>query len=287
MRLLPDGQPDTSFGDGGASYESPPASTGVTALALLGDGRIVATGAATNVNGRDLVALGRYTADGRADAAFGSGGFVIDHGSVSPSALAVDDSGRLLTMATPDFSASGLVRYSGDGVRDTGFGLDGALGAIWSSSLEPGDLLLQPGGTAIAPLNDARRFGVLRFALDGPALAATAQEGRVCSGRVTTKSLTQLLRTGKSARFGKMNIVLDLRQPGGVRISAVARVGGRTARIGMKTIAYTSFGRSVATTLVSRAAARLLRPARSAQITLTATGTNGGATFSGTRTLKR
>jgi hypothetical protein len=153
---------------------------------------------------------------------------------------------------------------------------------------QPGDILVQPGGTALVPLNTGPRFGVARFAIDEPALAATATQPRVCSARVTTKSLTQLLRRGRTARFGKLGVALSLRQPGNVRVSAVARVGGRSVQIGGATVFYMSFGKAVATVQVSRAAARLLRPAKSAEITLTAVGTDGGGSaFTGTRTLKR
>ncbi|MEA2467864.1 MAG: hypothetical protein QOJ57_1990 [Thermoleophilaceae bacterium] len=271
-----------------ASYESPPASAGVRALSLLVDGRIVVAGRGTNINGRDLVALGRYTTDGRPDPAFGSDGFVMDRGATAASGLAVDESGRLLVAATSGFTASGLVRYSADGARDAGFGLDGSLVGFGSYMPDAGDVVVESGGTAVVPLNNGARFGVVRFALDEPALAATASQPRVCSARVTTKSLTQLLRRGTTARFGKLGVALSLRQPGNVRVSAVARVGGRSARVGAATVFYTSFGKAVATVQVSRAAARLLRPAKSAEITLTAVGTDGGGSaFTGTRTLKR
>jgi hypothetical protein len=248
----------------------------------------VVTGPATNINGREIVALGRYTADGQPDATFGSGGFVLDKRSTSPVGLAEDAAGRLLVIATTDFTASGLVRYSADGVRDSGFGSGGALAGFGNFVFPAGNLLVSADGTAVAPVNDGPRFGVGRFAVDEPALAATASQPRVCSGRVTTKNLTQLLRRGKTARFGKVGVALSLRQPGKVRISADARVGGRSARIGSVVVSYTTFGKSVATLAVSRGAARLLRGARSAQITLTAVGTDGGGgAFTGTRTLKR
>jgi uncharacterized delta-60 repeat protein len=269
------------------NYDSPPASAAVTALSLLADGRIVVAGRATNINGSDRVALGRYGGDGRPDPTFGKGGFVLDRRVQSPSAVAVDDAGRVLVLARSDYVAGGLVRYSPDGARETGFGIDGSLVGFQAYTTEAGDMLLQPDGTAIVALNNGSRFGAVRFALDEPALAATASQRRVCSARVRTKSLTQLLRHGKTSRFGKLGLALSLRQPGDVRMSAVARVGGRTANIGAATVPYTSFGKAVATLQVSRAAARLLRTAKSAEITLTAVGTDGGDAFTVTRTLRR
>jgi uncharacterized delta-60 repeat protein len=283
VRLLPGGQPDPSFGDGGASYESPPASAHVSGLALLADGRIVVTGPATNVNGRDLVALGRYGADGRPDTTFGSGGFAIDRLSHYPNAIAVDAQGRLVVSAFAG-SGNGLVRYGAAGGRDTGFGVDGGLGGFVGGNLNHGDVLLEPDGTVLTTTSG---LGVSRFAVDEPALAATSGQGRVCSTRVITKSLTQLLRPGKTARYGKLSIALNLRQPGGVRLKVVARRGSKSASLGSAKLSFTGFGKGVATVPVSRAAARLLEGARSGTIVVTAVGTDGGTAFTGSKTLPR
>ncbi|MEA2421536.1 MAG: hypothetical protein QOF55_635, partial [Thermoleophilaceae bacterium] len=70
VRLLPTGMADPSFGNGGVTVESPPAAGAISALAPLGDGRVLAAGTASNINGRDQLALARYGADGHADTGF-------------------------------------------------------------------------------------------------------------------------------------------------------------------------------------------------------------------------
>jgi uncharacterized delta-60 repeat protein len=285
--LLPTGAPDPSFGDGGASYESPPASARITALDVLPDGRLVAAGRGTNVNGRDQVVLARYTANGNADPAFGSGGFRFDRQASSPNDVEVTADGKLVVTGVNGFNGGGLLRYLADGSRDPAFGLGGGIGGFSSYGFEAHDLLLAADGTALAAVQDGLAFGVARFAIDEPALAATADQARACSARATTKNLRQLLRPGKKARYGKLNFVLNLRQPGRVTVKAVARVGTRSARIGTTTVTSMTFGKAIGSIAVSRKAARLMRGARRAAITLTAQGTEGGDAFVGTRTLRR
>jgi uncharacterized delta-60 repeat protein len=293
VRLTTAGALDPTFGSGGASYDSPPAYAAISAFALLPDGRIVVTGSASNVNGRRQLALGRYSADGHPDATFGNTGFLIDQDSLSPTAIAVAPDGKLVVTGAGGYGplpggGGGLLRYTADGAPDTGFGVGGALVGFSSYGLTAGDVLLQPDGTAIVAEEAGLDFAVARFALDEPALGATAGEPRVCSVRVTTQSLRQLLRPGKGRPFGKLLLAFNRRQGGGVRLSATVSVGGRTAPLGSATRSSTAFGKDIAEITVSKAAARLLRSAARGRIVVTAQGTDGGGgATSGGRTLKR
>ena len=293
VRLTPAGTLDPTFGDSaGATYDSPRASAAISAFDLLPDGRIVAVGPASNVNGPRQLALGRYTADGRPDATFGEGGFRIDRFASSPTAIAVALDGKLVVTGAATFGGfsgggGGLLRYGADGTRDAGFGIGGALVGFSSFGLSADDVLLQPDGTALVAEQNGLDYSVARFAVDDPALSATAAEPRACSVRVTTKSLRILLRPGRGRPFGKLLLAFEKRQPGPVRLRAVAQVGSRTAVIGSVVRAGDEFAKDIAEIGVSRAAARLVRGAASARIVVTAAAAEGGPATTGSRTLRR
>jgi uncharacterized delta-60 repeat protein len=293
LRLTAAGTLDPTFGDSaGATYDSPPASAAISAFDLLPDGRIVAVGPASNVNGPRQLAFGRYTADGRPDATFGKGGFQIDRAGSSPTAIAVAADGKLVVTGGATFGGfsgggGGLLRYGADGTRDAGFGIGGALVGFSSFGLSADDVLLQPDGTALVAEQNGLDYSIARFAVDEPALSATAAEPRVCSVRVTTKSLRALLRRGHGRPFGKLLLAFQKRQPGPVRLRAVARAGGRTVVIGSVVRRGNTFAKDIADIGVSRAAARLLQGRSSATIVVTAQAAGGGAATTGSRTLKR
>ncbi|MFT4101619.1 MAG: Calx-beta domain-containing protein [Burkholderiaceae bacterium] len=74
MRLMPDGSPDTGFGDAGAvlTVVNPQGGDAARAVAIQPDGRIVAAGRSGRLNPNFAVA--RYLPDGSPDASFGRAG---------------------------------------------------------------------------------------------------------------------------------------------------------------------------------------------------------------------
>jgi uncharacterized delta-60 repeat protein len=290
VRLNADGSLDASFGNGGMTLDSPPASAELVALALLPDGRVAALGAAYNGVYRSAVALVRYDADGHVDPSFGTGGFAVDRHASGPTALLVRDDGRLLVAGAVTYAdfwgGPGLLRYAADGSRDESFGLHGGLGIFKSFGVQLNALVAQPDGSVLAAEQIAGEAAIGRFAIDDPALAAVADAPRACSAAVATKSLKQLLRRGKTARYGKLRVTFERTQPGDVRVQAVATVGGRSATIGTVTLSSPTAGTDSVEIALSKSAYRLLRSARQADIAVTVTGT-AGAAATGTRTLHR
>jgi uncharacterized delta-60 repeat protein len=291
VRLNGDGSLDTTFGDGGKNFASPPARADVTDLAVLADGRIVAVGTATGSLGRSLLVLARYSADGRVETSFGSGGFTIDRFAWEPTAVVVRDDGKLIVAGTADYadyySVSGLLRYNADGTRDTAFGLHGALAIFATFGSQTNQIVAQPDGTVLAAQTASGHFAVARFVVDEPALAAVAGSARVCSAGVATKSLSQLLRRGKTARNGKLRVVFERHQPGDVRVSAVARIGSRSVPLGAATPGSPAAGTDFVEISLSRGARRALRSAKRADIVVTLQGVDGGAATEVTRRLAR
>ncbi len=115
-----DGTLDTSFGTGGkATFDFGATNEEIRALALLGDGKILAAGRAT-VNSSAGTALVRLQTNGTLDATFGTAGRVLTFGGEARDLLVQPD-GKLLIVCEPAI----LFRYLPDGAPDNSFGLIG------------------------------------------------------------------------------------------------------------------------------------------------------------------
>lgn len=147
-RLLPNGQLDDAFGDGGRAtlaFDLGSSNADAASALLLHGDRIVLTGYATQVTSTDM-AVARFLADGSPDASFGIGGRTVvpfDLGSAgndSAAAVAVQGNGKLLIAGTApigtppnDRLAAAIARLETDGHLDEQFG---AYGKVW---LDGGD----------------------------------------------------------------------------------------------------------------------------------------------------
>jgi uncharacterized delta-60 repeat protein len=153
-RLLSNGDPDTTFGDGGETLVEVPESAGARAraLALRSDGKIVVFGMAQVESdkpkgkaGRGIptynqaLVLLRLDSDGALDTTFGTGGIVVDNvtkddevAGINGLALQSDNAIVTATMVRDVTSGDGylddaaiLRRYDADGSLDTTFGAGG------------------------------------------------------------------------------------------------------------------------------------------------------------------
>jgi uncharacterized delta-60 repeat protein len=136
-RYNADGTLDRGFGANGTAATSFGGTTqGVASIALQGDGKIVAAGAA-NLDGTFGFALARYNIDGSLDATFGKNGTVTggDFDLVGQGfsfalayAVAVQPDGKIVA-AGEAFVSGGfdfaLARYESDGSLDESFGIAG------------------------------------------------------------------------------------------------------------------------------------------------------------------
>ena len=106
-RHRPEGGLDTGFGDGGVVVTQVGNSdnASVTDVLVLGDGKLLAVGAARQDN-EPRIALVRYTADGELDPGFGDGGRLIEplmaDGAVPADAALTDDGDVLITGSIRD-----------------------------------------------------------------------------------------------------------------------------------------------------------------------------------------
>ena len=159
-RYLPNGRLDRTFGQGGKVVTDVGArpkrlvlssQSGADALAIQADGKIIAAGA-----GPDDFALVRYTADGRLDPSFGSGGMVFTsfappypHAAAQAVAVQAD---RKIIAAGRGGSSFALARYLPNGPLDPSFGSGGKV--VTDAGSDDFDsayaLALQPDGKIIA-----------------------------------------------------------------------------------------------------------------------------------------
>jgi len=142
-RLLPDGSPDATFGDGGiaaAGLDGAGGSGSLVALAIDAEDRPVAAGYRWRNDGdygKDTIAV-RFLSDGSRDATFGDGGIAavtfdlgLEQGDQSEaSALAIEPDGKIVLVggAVQNFPAGGLAtvaRLDARGALDPTFGQDG------------------------------------------------------------------------------------------------------------------------------------------------------------------
>ena len=144
VQLLPGGTPDPSFGGGdGITLDPAPGTASPsgrnTDLALLGDGRIVATGygydeVGSPPNTESKIAAARYLPDGELDSSFGEGGFFTLQipGEATAGAIEVGEGGRLLlageySVPVTDEQAPVVVRLAPGGTLDPAFGTGGVV----------------------------------------------------------------------------------------------------------------------------------------------------------------
>jgi uncharacterized delta-60 repeat protein len=224
VRLNPDGNPDPSFGLGGAVLI--PNAFGFAA-ALQPDGKIL-----VGAHAYDDMFLFRLLPNGSFDASFGNGGFVsTDFGGTEATfALAVQPDGKIVAAGrattlhslTPgDFA---VVRYNPNGSRDSSFGADGKVRTDFGGTEDALDLALQPDGKIVvvgAAGWSGSQWAVARYNPDGSLDSSFDGDGKV----VTDFGRGQQGAWGVAVQpDGKIVVAgWSANQSGGARAFALAR----------------------------------------------------------------
>jgi uncharacterized delta-60 repeat protein len=148
-RYNPDGSLDTSFSGDGMQRTAIGDDAQANGVALQGDGKIVAAGAA----GFDHFALARYNADGSLDTSFsGDGQLTTDVGGPA-NGVALQGDGKIVAAgysfgaASDDFA---LARYNPDGSLDTSFSGDGQQTTNFGGFDRANGVVLQGDGKIVA-----------------------------------------------------------------------------------------------------------------------------------------
>jgi uncharacterized delta-60 repeat protein len=159
-RYRPNGALDGSFGTGGKVTTDFGGTDDIaTALAVQGDGRLVAAGFVDIRPGVDSdFALARYKPDGTLDRSFGTAGRVTTDfagGLDQAFALAVQADGKLVAAGRAQITTTGLfdfalARYRPNGSLDGSFGTGGKVTTDFASSNDEANALVVQGGKLVA-----------------------------------------------------------------------------------------------------------------------------------------
>lgn len=160
-RYRSDGQPDTSFGNGGALTTSFGGNfAAASAIMIQPDGKILVAGTVdfnpdNPTSGLDF-ALARYTANGTLDATFGKGGKVVFDffGSFDQANGAVlQPDSKIIVVGSTSYDSFNrdigfaLVRFNADGSTDFGFGTGGKqITDFFGAGANANGIVLQPDG---------------------------------------------------------------------------------------------------------------------------------------------
>jgi len=181
VRFNFDGTFDNSFGLGGIVQTQIGMQSGIDALVLQADGKIVAAGTTVTNSGIFDVSVARYNIDGALDITFGNSGVttVNVENNFNVEGIAIQSNGKIVVSgySGQELMPVGIshVRFNTDGSVDNTFGVDG-LSIVkfqqshdveaWSMTLDADDNILTAG--AIYDLELMRfHIAVARFGSDG------------------------------------------------------------------------------------------------------------------------
>lgn len=179
-RFNTDGSLDQTFGDGGTVITNiGQANNAIRALAIQGDGKIVAAGGNGDGGAAHNFAVVRYHPNGSLDGSFGVAGLAstsFGRGGLAQG-LAIQPDGKIVevghaSIASYPFDALALVRFNSNGTLDPTFGSGGKVTTTFDGGGAGSDVVLQPDGKLVAA-GSARTstgnggFGLARYNVDG------------------------------------------------------------------------------------------------------------------------
>lgn len=182
VRYNPDGSLDTTFHGDGMVTTDFVGTDQAHALAVQGDGKILAAGCAFCSPARTSdFALARYNVDGSLDTTFGSDGkettdFTSGYDLIY--GMILQPNGKIVTAGVASLSGSNslrpdfaLARYMGDGSLDASFDADGKVTTPFGDSAYARSVSIQGDGTIIAgglaTFGNIREFALARYKSDG------------------------------------------------------------------------------------------------------------------------
>lgn len=161
-RYTTHGKLDTTFGSGGTvSTAIPGTQSSSAAGVVLSQGQIIVAGTAEEAGNHQVFALARYTARGKLDGRFGTGGIVLTEigKGASADAIALQGDGKVL-VAGSAWTSGGLrlaaARYLGDPALDAASGIAGQalVGPIYPVA-RPGEPNTRPLAGAVIDVETA------------------------------------------------------------------------------------------------------------------------------------
>ncbi len=133
VRYNSSGMLDSTFGTNGIITTAIGISSGINAMRIQPDGKIVAAGVSSNSSNEDFT-LARYKTNGDLDVTFGVGGIVITsvrNDDDRANAIAIQTDGKIIAAGhsfdSLGYSDIALIRYNTNGSLDTTFGMGGVI----------------------------------------------------------------------------------------------------------------------------------------------------------------
>lgn len=189
VRLMPNGSPDPTFGAGtGAIKAELGDDEEIAAIAVQSDGHIVAIGELYSPQGSPDPAAARFTAEGLADATFGSGGLAtlpspdtqerIQDGLLLPDGTLLAVGFRIRPQIGTD---AFLTQFLADGTTDLAFGDQGVseidIPEVLSATARA--VLDLPDGKIVAVGSVSNKVVLVRYAIDGSLDPSFGNDGLV------------------------------------------------------------------------------------------------------------
>jgi uncharacterized delta-60 repeat protein len=195
MRLEPDGDTDETFGGPDGVSVDLGGSDAVTALALDGDGKVMAVGYGHGPAGAGHTIVRRYNADGTRDTDFQGTDRAFGLGD-EPVGAVVRSDGKIVVAANSEVGSDNdvlLLRLNSDGTRDQSFGIGGVSLADAGARPVAGDLAVRSDGRVVVAgslhTGGIRQLALLRYQGD-TATAPRPAQGYVVDAHGTPYGFT-------------------------------------------------------------------------------------------------
>jgi uncharacterized delta-60 repeat protein len=179
---------DTTFGVGGWVTTTILENSGIKAVALQPDNKIVAAGSAQSLGITGVFALARYNPDGSLDTSFNGSGIAttqFNNSNHTIWAMVIQPNGKIIVGGTAD-PAIALARFNEDGSLDTSFSGDGKVttsvggldDVVYSLALQPDGKILATGYTQLYSNYAVGDFVVLRYNANGSLDSTFSGDGK-------------------------------------------------------------------------------------------------------------
>ena len=199
MRLNSNGTTDSGFGGADGVVNDLGGVDAVTALALDGDGKIVAAGFGNGPSSASHTIVRRYNADGTRDMDFQATdrAFGLDD---APAAIVMRPDGKIVVAGNSKVGTDNdvlLLRFEPDGTRDDTFGIGGISLQDAGSYPVVGDAVVRPDGRAVVAgslrVTGRPRLALLRYQGDTSTAVRPAQGFVVDRHRSAVRLLGRVL----------------------------------------------------------------------------------------------